>query len=102
MHSRITCPKSLRRIARAPCSVSFQSCKVVEDLNVQKTATDCIHKYGNEAALIAWGIADGYALEGDIYNHNMWLLVMNTINSMNVRNPREGQRIRRSDLDPPS
>jgi hypothetical protein len=95
-------PNGIRRTEAMPCLVRFQSSDAVEISNIQEAATDCVHKYGNEAALIAWGIADGYALEGDLCNHNAWMLVMDAIELMKARKPGERQRYGRPSLGPRS
>ena len=87
-------PKGVRHIIGKPRLVGFKSDNAGEGLDIRETAAAFIRKYGNEAALIAWGVADGYALEGDLSNHHAWTLVMDTIEAMNARNPRGGRRNR--------
>jgi hypothetical protein len=90
MRSQGTRPRSFRHIVGMPCLVN--SWNAGDSPDILNAATLCIQRYGSEAALIAWGVADGYALEGDLYNHHAWLLVMDEIEAMNTRTPRGGQR----------
>jgi hypothetical protein len=87
-------PKGFYHIVGMPCLVDFTSGNEVEGQDILDTAALCIRKYGNEAALIAWGVADGYALEGDLNSHDAWMQVMDAIEAMNARNSGEGQRSR--------
>jgi hypothetical protein len=100
MYSRRIGPEVLRRIMGMPRLVSFKSDNIGGGPDIRETAGDYIRRYGNEAALIAWGVADGYALEGDSYNRDAWMLVMNAIESMAARNLKDGQRNHVSDFGP--
>lgn len=98
MRSQRIGPKSFCHIVGTPCSVN--SWNAGDSPDILNAATVCIQKYGSEAALIAWGVADGYALEGDLNNHHAWVLVMDEIEARNTHTTRGGERNSRPDLGP--
>ena len=58
-----------------------------EQLDIPQTAAAYIREYGSDAALIAWGIADSHACNGEEKAYKTWIRVMVAIEEISAKIP---------------